>query len=68
MPDQPADPLHYEMKIPPEAKDRESVEHETQEPHRGSDQVTAESNELERTATSPEDARRKVPGGPARQP
>lgn len=68
MPDQPADPLHYEMKIPPEPKDNESLDRETQEQHRGSDQVTAESNDLQRTGTSPEDARRKVPGGPARQP
>lgn len=67
MPDQPADPLHYEMKIPPEPR-KESAHRETQEQHRGSDEVTAESNDIQHTGTSPEDARRNVPGGPARQP
>lgn len=67
MPDQPADPIHYEMKIPPEPKSKEESPEggDSQEQHRGSDEVNAESNNLERTSTTPEDARRKVPGGPA---
>ncbi|MFP5237042.1 MAG: hypothetical protein ACLGSD_14170 [Acidobacteriota bacterium] len=68
MPDQPADPLHYEMKIPPEPKHKESIDLQTQEQHRDSDEVTAESNDLDRTGASPEDARRNVPAGPPRQP
>jgi len=70
MPDQPADPLHYEMKIPPEPrKPNDAAEHqESHEGHRGSDEVTAESNTPQHTGTSPEDARRHVPGRPPRQP
>lgn len=70
MPDQPADPLHYEMKIPPEPKPNKNSDesNRSEAEHRGSDEVTSESNGLERTPTSPEDARRHLPGGPARQP
>lgn len=69
MPDQPDDPIHYEMKIPPEPKhNKDSDESNRSEAeHRGSDEVTGESNDLERTGTSPEDARRHVPSDPARQ-
>lgn len=41
MPEQPADPKHYEMKIPPRKKEEPE---ETGEVERGSDEVTAESN------------------------
>ncbi len=48
MPDQPDDPIHYDMKIPPEPKDATLNK---QEQHSGSDEVTAESNKLEQDAT-----------------
>ena len=44
MPDQPDDPIHYEMKIPPEPKDAPLNK---QEQRRGSDEVTDEPNEME---------------------
>ena len=46
MPDQPDDPLHYEMKIPPEPQDATLHKKEQQ---RGSDEVTNESDKLERS-------------------
>ncbi len=61
MPDQPADPIHYDMKIPPEARDAKQwakgsdAEHETSgREHRGSEQVTSESNKIERGGAAPE--------------
>lgn len=45
MPDQPDDPIHYEMKIPPEPKDAPLNKQEQQ---RRSDEVTDESNQMER--------------------
>jgi hypothetical protein len=56
MPDQPADPLHYEMKIPPEPKD--ATLHKEQQ-RSGSDEVTAESNDLQN---------RKDDANPSRSP
>lgn len=46
MPDQPDDPIHYEMKIPPEPKDAPLNKQEEQ---RGSDEVTSESNQMNRS-------------------
>ena len=45
MPDQPEDPIHYDMKIPPEPQDAPLNKQREQE--RGSDQVTRESNEID---------------------
>lgn len=42
MPDQPADPVHYEMKIPPEPK------HKDDEQHSGSSEGARESNDSEK--------------------
>ncbi len=48
MPDQPDDPIHYDMKIPPEPKDTTLHKAEQgSDEHRGSDEVTHESNDLE---------------------
>lgn len=44
MPDQPDDPIHYEMKIPPEPKDATLNKQEQQ---RGSDEAADESNKAE---------------------
>lgn len=33
MPEQPADPIHYDMKIPPEPKDREEEERHSAKKH-----------------------------------
>jgi|UPI00047C92FB hypothetical protein len=46
MPDQPDDPIHYDMKIPPEPKDAPLNK---QKEERGSDEVTSESNQMNRT-------------------
>lgn len=63
MPDQPEDPIHYDMKIPPEPKDATLNAEEEREAeqkgtdtasrgsdgeHPGSDEVTRESNRMER--------------------
>ena len=75
MPDQPADPIHYDMKIPPEPKDatldadekRGAEQNSSIAEHRGAEDVSSESNGLERTdasprtGPSPEDARRHMP-------
>lgn len=67
MPDQPADPIHYDMKIPPEPKDAPLNAEDEGEPQqkgsgaaskssdgerRGSDEVTRESNRMERDGSS----------------
>jgi hypothetical protein len=44
MPDQPADPIRYEMKIPPEAKDATLNQQDTQ---KGSDEETKKPNRQE---------------------
>jgi hypothetical protein len=41
MPDQPDDPIHYDMKIPPEPQNATLNQ---QDEHKGSDEVTHESN------------------------
>jgi hypothetical protein len=46
MPDQPDDPIHYDMKIPPEPKDA-TLHKQEQQQQRGSDEVTQESDQLE---------------------
>lgn len=43
MPDQPDDPIHYDMKIPPEPQD--APLNKQREEQRGSDEATAESSE-----------------------
>lgn len=45
MPDQPDDPIHYDMKIPPEPQD--APLNKQREEQRGSDEVIEESNHLE---------------------
>lgn len=42
MPEQPADPLHYEMKIPPEKKEDKS---KTEQGNRGSGEVNSQSSQ-----------------------
>ena len=44
MPDQPDDPIHYDMKVPPEPQN--APLNKQREEQRGSDEVTAESNEM----------------------
>jgi len=48
MPDQPDDPVHYDMKIPPEPQN--ATLNKQREEQRGSDEVTAESNEMNEQA------------------
>jgi hypothetical protein len=51
MPDQPDDPVHYDMKIPPEPQN--APLNKQREEQRGSDEVTAESNNLNQQAHEP---------------
>ncbi|HEY3704430.1 MAG TPA: hypothetical protein VGL22_05165 [Terracidiphilus sp.] len=46
MPDQPDDPIHYDMKIPPEPKD--ATLHKDEE-RRGSDEASEASEKLDRS-------------------
>jgi hypothetical protein len=56
MPDQPDDPVHYDMKIPPEPKNatlNKADESHGSDEHRGSDEVTHESNSIQDKSGSP---------------
>jgi hypothetical protein len=49
MPDQPADPIHYDMKIPPEPKDRTRDD----EPEKASEPANKQTNQEKDTAQQP---------------
>jgi hypothetical protein len=51
MPDQPDDPIHYDMKIPPEPQD--APLNKQREEQRGSDEATGESSEKNEQARDP---------------
>lgn len=65
MPDQPDDPIHYDMKIPPEPQDQNEPQSDAEQNagHRDSDDVARQSNRLQHTGTSsPTDMQRRIPG------
>lgn len=45
MPDQPPDPIHYDMKIPPEPKDHDEEERHSAKKH--GDKIHTESQEVQ---------------------
>ena len=47
MPDQPADPIHYDMKIPPEPKNRDQ---ESDSPKKHGDKINTESGTEDKNA------------------
>ena len=51
MPDQPDDPIHYDMKIPPEPQNATLNQ---QDEHKGSDEVTHESNRKNENTNNPQ--------------
>lgn len=55
MPDQPDDPIHYDMKIPPEPQDaplNKMKEEDGKEEQRSSDEVAEESNHKDESDSS----------------
>lgn len=57
MPDQPPDPIHYDMKIPPEPKDQQAEEQESAKKH--GDKLN--------TGTTTSDTNPQQPGSPREQ-
>jgi hypothetical protein len=56
MPEQPADPIHYDMKIPPERKDRDQ---ESESTKKHGDKINTGNSAADTNVNSSDDARKQ---------